>query len=58
MSRQQNPEIFELLKVWYFLKSGQFLWPEALSALEDKINELIEHDKENWKAERISPVQQ
>jgi hypothetical protein len=58
MSQKQNPEIFELLKVWYFLKSGQYHWPEAVEALESKLNELLELERENWKAEPISPVHQ
>ena len=40
-------EIIELVKVWFFLKT-QYEWPEALSAVEDKLNELFAKDQDEW----------
>lgn len=48
MTKQQE-EAFELLKVWFFIKTNDIHWPEAETALEDKISELLEiNQTEDW----------
>ena len=48
-------EVMELIKVWYFLKTGGMVWPGAMIALEDRINQLLEEPKDEWTA-RKEPV--
>lgn len=38
-------ELFELLRVWHFLKTGVYVWPEAVHALEHRLNEILATDE-------------
>lgn len=35
-----NDEACELLKIWFHIRSSHFQWPNAIAALESRINRL------------------
>lgn len=56
ISNANRDEAFELLKVWYYMKRNNIIWPSALLALEDKIDQLLEGEKDEWRDNTEHPT--
>lgn len=54
---KNDEEIIELLKIWFFLKINNVVWPAAIRALEDKIYDLAQHGADEWKHAPLGPAQ-
>lgn len=56
---KHGEEFFELLKIWHYLQAGNHHWPEAILALENKINELLLFGAgtppEDWQIKKLDP---
>lgn len=55
---ENEKEVLELLKIWFYLKVNQVIWPDAIKALESRINELLEMPLDEWQHAIVGPPHQ
>lgn len=50
MNKRTEEKIFDLLQIWYFLRTADnVVWPSAVIALETKIQKMLEEYNEQEK---------
>ena len=44
-NKDEFKEVCELLKIWYYIESNKMVWTDAKTALEKRINHLLDENQ-------------